>query len=137
MESNLPPGNTPPPFSAPQPPPPANRPPPIMSPTGLRPAPRKSGTVWMVMAIVFVILLVFSVLLNFKQMVGRAMTPRMTVYQSRTGGPRLEELVIRDHDSVNKIAVVPVEGVISGDDGESGGYSMVSLIKGDMKRAQQ
>ena len=89
------------------------------------------------MAIVFVILLVFSVLLNFKQMVGRAVTPRMTVYQSHTGGPRLEELVIRDHDSANKIAVVPVEGVISGDDGESGNYSMVSLIKGELKRAQQ
>src|SRR5579871_2393382 len=106
MDSNLPPGN-PPPFGAPLPPPPASRPPPIMAPMASRPAPRKGGTVWMVLAIVFVVLLVFSVLLNFKQMVSRAMAPHVSVYPTRTGGPRLQEILVRDFDSANKIAVIP------------------------------
>src|ERR1700722_7422232 len=102
MESNLP------PFSSP-PPPPVNRPPPVMAPTAARPAPRKGGTIWMILAIVFVVLLAFSILFNFRQVIGRAATPRMTVYHSRSGGPRLEELTLRDNDSQSKIAVIPVE----------------------------
>ena len=136
MDSNFPPGNNPPPFSAPPPPP--NRPPPIMAPMmPARPAPRKSGTVWMVLAIVFVVLLAFSVLFNLKQMVNRAVTPRVSVTRSYSGGPRLMELTLRDNDSSSKIAVIPVEGVISGDDVGRGDYNMVSLIKEEFKRAER
>lgn len=108
-----------------------------MSSMAQRPAPRKNGTVWMVLAIIFVVLLGFSVLLNFRQLFGHAMTSRVTVYRSRSGGPRLEELTMRDNNSPYKIVVIPIEGVISGDDSDSLGYSMVSVIKEEFNRASR
>src|SRR5262249_47450468 len=62
---------------------------------------------------------------------------RGTAAQTRTAGPRLEEAVVEDNDSPNKIAVVPVEGIISGDFIERGNYGMVEYIKDQLKMAAE
>lgn len=56
---------------------------------------------------------------------------------NRRGGPRLDEVVVEEHRGSAKIAVVPVEGVISGHLGDRGGYSMVEVIKAQLERADK
>ena len=56
---------------------------------------------------------------------------------TRTGGPKLEESVLEDNDSPNKIAVVPVEGVIASELLEHGDYGMVEYIRDQLKNAAQ
>ena len=56
---------------------------------------------------------------------------------TRTAGPKLEETVVEDNDSPNKIAIVPVEGVITSDMLERGTYGMVDYIKDQFKSAAQ
>lgn len=53
------------------------------------------------------------------------------------GGPKLEEIVVEEHRGSDKIAVVPVEGVISGHMGDRGGFSMVDVIKAQLERADK
>jgi protease-4 len=133
MDSNLPPENTPPSYPPPPPPPPAyNRSPPVIAVTP--PAQRKRGRGWMIAAIVLVVLLMFSVLFNFGQAISSLSGGRIrTSYRSY--GPRLEEVTVRDARTANKIAIIPVEGIISGERGD-GGFSMVSVIKEQLKRAR-
>jgi protease IV len=131
MDSELPPdSNPPPPLSAP-PPPPLNRPPPII--TSLSPPrPVKKGGGWKVFAIILIVLLGFSLLLNLRHaalsVVGVKMKPN-------NGGPRLQEVTMRDNDASDKIAVIPIEGIITGQSTDGSGFSMVSIIKEQLKLA--
>jgi protease-4 len=140
MESNLPPDSNPqpatPPPPAPSPPPHFNRPPPIIAPmAAIRPARR--GTGWMVCALVLLVLLGMSVLLNFSQIFRGSMGRRVSPYRS-TVGPRLEEVTLKESAlSDKKIVVVPIEGIITGQIMDQGGYSMVTVIKEELKRAQK
>ena len=130
MDSDLPPSDDPPP--APPAPPVYNRPPPVIAPLpGPRPA--KKGAGWKILAIILLVLLVFSVWSNFKHAVGDVAGGR--VRGGRSSGPRLEEVTVRDNDSPNKIAVIPIEGVISGSAGD-GGFSLVTLVKAQLKLAR-
>ncbi|MDB6109733.1 MAG: Signal peptide peptidase SppA, type [Pedosphaera sp.] len=135
MDSNLPPENNPlPPFSAP-PPPPVNRPPPVISPKS-PPRPPRNGSGWKVFAFILLAVLALSLLFNLKYLVSSVTSVKSGGYQ--TSGPRLEEVMIKDVDAPNKIAVINVDGVISGDVGEqTGGYSMVSIIKEQLRRAKR
>jgi len=55
----------------------------------------------------------------------------------RAGGPRLDEVVVEEHRGSDKIAVIPVEGIISGRMGDRGGFSMVDVIKAQLERADK
>jgi protease IV len=56
---------------------------------------------------------------------------------TRNVGPRLEEYVVEDHDAASKIAVVRVEGTITGDRIDQAGNSMVDVIRAQLNRAQK
>lgn len=51
------------------------------------------------------------------------------------GGPRLEEMVAEYSDSRNKIAIVPIDGMITSGTMGRGGYNMVYLIEDQLKMA--
>ena len=52
------------------------------------------------------------------------------------GGPRLDEVVVEDHKGSDKIAVVPIEGIITSHSSDRGGYNMVEVVKAQLKRAE-
>ncbi|EEF61056.1 signal peptide peptidase SppA, 36K type [Pedosphaera parvula Ellin514] len=99
------------------------------------PGPARKGTGWMVFAIVLLVLLGLSVLLN----IGHSLTSGLKgggKSARSSSGPRMEEVVMRDNDAENKIAVIDVEGVIAGGASEQGSIGMVSSIKEQLRRAK-
>ncbi len=131
-----PPEQTPPPAAPPPPPPPLpNRPPPVISAVPVA-RPARKGTGWKVLAIILLALLGLSFLYNVRHAAGDLVKVKGT--SSQTSGPRLEEAVIKDNDSTEKIVVVNVDGVITGSVGEqAGGYSMVTVIKEELRLARR
>ncbi len=131
-----PPEQTPPPAAPPPPPPPLpNRPPPVISAVPVA-RPARKGTGWKVLAIILLALLGLSFLFNVRHAAGDLVKVKGT--SSQTSGPRLEEAVIKDNDSTEKIVVVNVDGVITGSVGEqAGGYSMVTVIKEELRLARR
>jgi protease-4 len=132
MDSQLPPDFNPPPSIPGAPPPPFNRPPPIIAPLPA-PRPAKKGGGWKVFAIILIVLLALSLLLNLKHAALSVMGLKMKPAQST--GPKLEEVTVRDDSSSDKIVVVPIEGVISGEPTDNG-YSLVSVVKEQLKLAK-
>ena len=118
-----------PPFT---PPPPFNPPPVILSPVASRP--RKSRG-WMIVALVLLVLLALSVFGNLSQWLDGLMP--MPHVGSLAAGPRMDELVVEDNDSANKIVVVEVSGIITSRMMDSGGLTMVEKIKEELKRAKE
>lgn len=53
----------------------------------------------------------------------------------RSGEPRLDEVVLREHRGNDKILVVSLDGIIMG--GLGRGFSMVDVIKAQLRRAQR
>jgi len=90
----------------------------------------------MVIAIVLFVLLGLSVLLNFGQLLESVAGLGGASHQ-RSGAPRLDEVVLEENHSSEKVAVVPVEGVISGGLGDRGGFSMVDIIDAQLERAEK
>ncbi len=95
----------------------------------------------MIFAIILLVLLVFCVFVIFVQAIAGVLHGR-NLNTSFTGvtteaGPRLDEVVTRDNGSYNKIAVIPLEGVISGDVVDNGGNSMVDIIRAQLDRARK
>ena len=89
----------------------------------------------MVVAIVLFVLLGISVLFNAGSLLrGFA---GMQAGATHGVGPRLDEVVIKDNDASEKIAVIPVEGIISRYTGGSGGNNMVDVIKAQFERAEE
>ena len=86
-------------------------------------------------------MLALSLLLNFQQAVSRVLHGKnvSSTHTHNTYGPRLEEVTIKESDvaSRNKIAVIPIEGVISGDAIERSEYNMVTVIKEELNRADE
>ncbi len=118
-------------------PPPVSPPPPVITPPP-PPKPRKSRG-WMIFAIILLVLLLISVFGNLTQFVSRMLTfnNAFTPGMSRDVGPKLEEVLLKDNDARNKIAVVPVEGVITSQDADPAGNNMVDVIKAQLKRAKE
>jgi len=89
----------------------------------------------MIFALVVLVLLVISVLFNL----GHALTGFMPVRVAgvHTSGPRLEEVVKEDNDASTKIALVNVDGIITSAVFDQGGYSMVEVLKAQLKRAEE
>jgi protease IV len=132
MEENTPPPSGPPPSAAP-PPPPLTPPPVMMAPAPT--PPRRGGRGWMVFALIVLVLLAISVFLNVGHLLHGLLPAR--VAGARSAGPRLEEAVKEDNDAANKIAVVEVTGIITGQPLDQSGYGMVEVIKAQLKRAEE
>ena len=54
---------------------------------------------------------------------------------AREVGPKLEECLLEDNDSQNKIAVITVDGIISGHEYDDNGNNQVDVIKAQLDRA--
>jgi protease-4 len=123
METNLPPNDS----SAP---PPLSTPPPI-APSRFAGSPQssKKGRGWMVVALILLVLLGVSALLNVTHFVNSF----TNVGYEHSSGPRLEEVTLEDNDAHDKIAVIRVDGVIAGAD--ENGYDLVETIQAQLKRA--
>jgi protease IV len=89
----------------------------------------------MIFAIILLALLALSMLLNFRHAVSGITRGRVRPYH--TYGPRLEEVTVKESSSANKIAIVPIEGVITGQAIDQGGFSMVAVVKEELQRARQ
>jgi protease-4 len=111
-------------------------PPPVI--TAPPPQPRR-GRGWMVFAIILLVLLLISLFGNFAQLVSQALNFKggLSSGISREVGPSLDECLIKDNDAANKIAVVTVDGIISGQNVDQAGYNMVDVIKAQLDRAKE
>ena len=90
----------------------------------------------MVVALILFVLLVFSGLYNLGNFTSNLFRGSRHYSAGKTTGPRLEESVIEDNDSDdNKIAVIEVNGIITSRAMDQGGYSMVEILKAQLKRA--
>ncbi|MEY2466934.1 MAG: protease [Verrucomicrobiota bacterium] len=95
----------------------------------------------MVFSLVLLALLAMCVLVIFSQF-ARSITHLGSASSSRTrthvAGPRLEEVILEDNDASSKIiAVVDVTGIISSRPIDQGGFTMVDLIKAQLKNAAE
>src|SRR5258706_40405 len=115
-------------FPPPTPPPPLLAPP---TPPLLAPArKKKTGRGWMITALVLGFLLLLSVL---GSLVG-SFLGIFTSAEGFAGEARLQEVTIEHNRSADKIAVIPIQGIISsGFDGS--GASMVQLVEEQLKLA--
>jgi protease-4 len=110
-------------------------PPPVI--TAPPPQPRR-GRGWMIFAIILLVLLLISLFGNFAQLVSQALSFKggLSSGISREVGPSLDECLIKDNDASSKIAVVTVDGIISGQNVDQAGYNMVDVIKAQLDRAK-
>jgi protease-4 len=88
----------------------------------------------MILALVLLVLLGISVLthvMQFARGFASFSGPRYTM----TVGPRLEEILLEDTRSANKLAVIEIEGVISSGLMQQGGFGMVDVVRAEFERA--
>jgi len=94
----------------------------------------------MVLAIILLVLLGLSVLVNLSQFAvggARGRGSGSATTRARGVGPRLDEAVIEDNDASTKIAIVEVNGIITSTPVDEQGFSMVDVIKAQLDRAQE
>ena len=89
----------------------------------------------MIAALVLFCLLVLSVFTQVGSFLSRLAPSKMSL--QRTAGPRLEEVVTESAKGENKIAVVPLEGVIMGEAIDGSGFNRVQIIQEQLKRAAE
>jgi protease-4 len=89
----------------------------------------------MVFAIILLFLLAFSLFGNLTGMMGNLVSSKGK--HIRSVGPKLEEVITEDNDAADKIAVIEVQGIITSRGIDQSGYSMVDLIKAQLKRAEE
>jgi len=95
--------------------------------------PKSVGRIWRLLGILFLVWIGFSLIRIFWS--GAEQLPSLGRSASRADYPRLEEVVVEEHDSENKIAIIEVEGLITGVLVDGYGRSMVSLIEEQLKAA--
>ncbi len=120
--TSTPPPGTPPAFQPP---------PPIITPQPPTRPPRRWG--WIILSICLFLALGFSVLLNIGSMFSGM--SNVSGRHRHSSGPRLDEVTYKSGGR-EKIAIVPIEGVISSHTGDRGGYDMVEVIKAQLDRAK-
>lgn len=127
---------TPPQFPTPAaaPAPASMAPPPLVVPARAVMPEKKKGRGWMIAALVLLCILAGSLLLNFVSAVG-GLDSLGLGGPMHTAGPNLVEVMIENHNAADKIAVINVEGIISGGMG-MGDLDMVRLIREQLKRAK-
>ena len=109
-------------------------PPPVIVPPPPSPPPRRRYG-WMIFALILLVLLGIIVLSSLGHYLGNFAPMRVT--RARPVGPRLEEAIVEDNDASSKIAIVEVEGIITSRAIDQSGYSMVDVIKAQLKRAEE
>jgi protease-4 len=121
--------------TAPTPPGMVPPPPPVIT---AQPSQPRRGRGWMIFAIILLVLLLISLFGNFAQLVSQALSFKggLSSGISREVGPSLDECLIKDNDASSKIAVVTVDGIISGQNVDQAGYNMVDVIKAQLDRAK-
>jgi protease-4 len=126
-ESAGPPPVTPPPVI----PAPSYAPPPMMLPPSARSG---SSVIWKVLAVVFLVLFVVSLLWNLAGF-SRGILPRPRAMTDRN--LNLEELTVSATNSDNKIALIEVNGIIASGEIDRSGMDMVQYIKDQFKMAER
>ena len=92
----------------------------------------------MVLAIILLVLLGLSLLINFSQFASGVVHVRRTGpvgARAHEVGPRLDEAILEDNGASTKIAVVDVKGIITSTPIDQQGYSMVEVIRAQLDRA--
>jgi protease IV len=94
----------------------------------------------MIAAIILIVLLLFSLFGNLTQFVANVLAGRHGLRtdafsSARDVGPKLDECVLENNHSVNKIAVVTVDGIITSHEADEAGNNMVDVIKAQLNRA--
>lgn len=95
----------------------------------------------MIFAFVLIALLGFSWLiiigLAVSHSLGAGLNSSFRPTLARDMSPKLEECLLKDNDASYKIAVIPVDGVISSQDTDPSGNTMVDVIKAQLNRARE
>jgi protease IV len=91
----------------------------------------------MIFALILLVLFMVSFLFNLGSFVSNLVRGGGGGVGGREGEPRLDEVVLEDSHASDKLAVIPVRGVISGDAIDAGGRNMVDLIKAQLKHAKE
>ena len=94
----------------------------------------------MIAAIILFLLLGLSLLGNLTQFVSRALSFRHGLRSEAFGtardiGPKFDEYTLENNHSANKIAVLTVDGIITGHDRDEAGNNMVDVIQAQLDRA--
>lgn len=92
----------------------------------------------MVFAIILIFLLGISLFGNLVQTFTHALSfgNNFQPTAAHQAGPQLEEAVVKDNDSHNKIAVITVDGIITGHQADEAGNDMVEVIKAELASAK-
>ncbi len=92
----------------------------------------------MIFAIILLVLLLISLFGNFAQLVSQALTFKGGLGNgiSREEGPSLDECLLKDNDASSKIAVISVDGIISGQTVDQAGNNMIDIIQAQLDRAK-
>src|SRR5436190_14011440 len=135
MDDNVTPP-TPPPNPTLASPPPLRPPPPppaFQQPVYQRPLPQRStGTGWKVFGICIAVLFLLAVVgLFVVSMIGGD----VSLQGHHAPGPRLQETWVKDNNSQNKIAVIPLEGVIMS--GGAGRGDLVGTVEKALQQAEE
>lgn len=120
--------------NVPPPPPPPLAPPPLLMPPP-PPPPRRTGAVWKVLAVLFIVLFVISLFGNFLSFSRSLFT--VGGKGSMAKNHNLEEVVLQPTNVDEKIAVLTVDGVISSGEMDRTGMSLQEFIKEELKQAQE
>ncbi len=94
----------------------------------------------MVVAIILLVLLAFSLFGNLTQFVASALSFKHGLRTEAFGstrdvGPKLDECTLENNHSMNKIAVITVDGIITSHDMDEAGNNMVDVIQAQLDRA--
>jgi protease-4 len=118
MESNVPPAYS--------------TPPPLIPPPRARQSAKGTGWIWLLVALVCAFVFIILVAGTLTQTLGGISFGAAT---GRESGRMLEEVIVERNDSRNKIALIEVEGLISGEPWDRSGRGMVELIADQLKVA--
>lgn len=130
MENDVPPPN--PPASPATPPPPPPLPPrPAVNPAPIILERKPAGRGWVIATIVLAIILAFTLA---GKLVG-TLVDSFASAEGIGGAPHLLEVSLENNASGDKIAVIPIEGIISSAGFDGSGYSMVELVEDQLKLA--
>ena len=99
------------------------------------PAPRKGGVVWKILTVLFCVLFCIVSFAYFVSFVTHSLTP--TGRQTFEKEHQLEETVIESKSSDNKIAVIPIEGVITSGNMERSSMNLVEFVTEQLKAAKK
>src|ERR1051325_6061664 len=137
MDDNFTPPPTSPsgPSATPHPPPLRKTPPAFTQPVYVQVPRARGGRGWKIFAILMVVLFLFSLAFNPFHLIAGLMKGEGALQVHHTTAPRLQEAWIKDNNSRNKIAVIPIEGVITSQSVGRSGNSMVDVVEEQFKRA--